>query len=79
MAADAPSILDDLTAKAPPGTILPPRSQRNIVEKTAGYIARNGAAFEERLRSDKRLTFLDPADAYHAYYQWRLAEIKAGR
>lgn len=71
--------LDDLAAKAPPGTILPPRGAREILEKTAGYVARNGATFTERLKENPKLTFIHPDDPYHAYYQWRLAEIRAGR
>lgn len=88
MAADAaPSsggdVLDDLTKQVPAGTVIPPRGVREVVEKTAGYVGRNGAAFEDRLRStnakDSRLSFIFPDDPYHAFYQWRLAEIKAGR
>ncbi|TKA65322.1 hypothetical protein B0A55_11499 [Friedmanniomyces simplex] len=84
MAVDTtPSILDDITTTAPPGTILPPKNVREIVEKTAGYVGRNGPTFEDRLRTsnsrDGRLSFLYAEDAYHAYYQWRLSEIKAGR
>jgi len=82
-AADTGSVLDEASAKAPPGTVLPPRSIREIVEKTAGYVARNGMAFEEKLRqtqaNNPKMTFLFPEDAYQAYYRWRLNEIKAGR
>ncbi|KAK5131266.1 hypothetical protein LTR08_001171 [Meristemomyces frigidus] len=77
-----PSALDDVTHKAPAGTVLPPRSIRDIIEKTAGYVARNGAAFEDKLRANQtqaRLGFLTPDDAFNAYYQWRMSEIKAGR
>jgi splicing factor 3A subunit 1 len=54
-----------------------------IVEKTAGYVARNGPVFEDRIR-DKELqnpkfSFLSPNDAYAPFYQWRLSEIRAGR
>ncbi|GAB1734116.1 hypothetical protein NU195Hw_g9309t1 [Hortaea werneckii] len=75
-----PNALDDL--KPPEGTVLPPRGQREIIEKTAGYVARNGGPFEERLRSAQgqgKLAFLNKEDAYRPYYEWRLAEIKAGR
>ena len=71
------SILDEISSKAPAGTVLPPRNIREIIEKTAGYVARNGAAFEEKIRSTQsssgKMSFLSPDDAYHAYYRW-LAE-----
>lgn len=79
----ASSILDEISSKAPAGTVLPPRNIRDIVEKTAGYVARNGAAFEEKIRSNQgsksNMSFLNPEDAYNAYYRWRVDEIKAGR
>ena len=77
------NILDEVSTKAPPGTILPPRNSRELIEKTAGYVARNGAAFEERIRSTQKdnakVSFLLPDDAYNAYYRWRVQEIKEGR
>ncbi|KAI8259344.1 hypothetical protein K4K58_002631 [Colletotrichum sp. SAR11_239] len=78
---DAAAALDSL--KPPTGVVLPPREIRNVLEKTAGYVARNGLVFEDRIRdkerSNPKFSFLNNADAYHAYYQWRLDEIKAGR
>ncbi|KAI9163620.1 Pre-mRNA-splicing factor sap114 [Paramyrothecium foliicola] len=78
---DASAALDSL--KPPTGVVLPPREIRNILEKTAGYVARNGAVFEDRIRdkesSNPKFSFLNETDAYHAYYQWRLTEIRAGR
>ncbi|KAH9826815.1 Pre-mRNA-splicing factor, partial [Teratosphaeria destructans] len=76
-------ILDEISSKAPPGTVLPPRNVRELIEKTAGYVARNGPSFEERLRDGAKTSgkaaFLIHEDAYYPYYQWRLAEIKAGK
>ncbi|KAJ5336991.1 uncharacterized protein N7506_005013 [Penicillium brevicompactum] len=61
----------------------PPEDVRAIVEKTAGYVARNGAVFEDRIRekekSNPKFSFLVPGDAYAPFYQWRLVEIKEGR
>ncbi|KAL3302011.1 spliceosome-associated-protein [Colletotrichum asianum] len=78
---DAAAALDSL--KPPTGVVLPPREIRNVLEKTAGYVARNGLVFEDRIRdkerSNPKFSFLNNADAYYAYYQWRLDEIKAGR
>ena len=70
-------------SKVPDGVVLPPKDIRAIVEKTAGYVARNGPMFEERIaqkeQSNSKFSFLVPGDAYAPFYQWRLAEIKAGR
>lgn len=78
---DASAGLDDF--KPPPGVVLPPREIRNILEKTAGYVARNGAVFEDRIcekeRQNPKFSFLNPADAYNAFYLWRLSEIRDGR
>ncbi|KAH7358639.1 pre-mRNA-splicing factor sap114 [Plectosphaerella cucumerina] len=78
---DAAAALDDI--KPPAGVVLPPREIRNVLEKTAGYVARNGFVFEDRIRekerSNPKFSFLNDTDAYYAFYQWRLEEIKAGR
>ncbi|KAH7309134.1 Pre-mRNA splicing factor PRP21 like protein-domain-containing protein [Stachybotrys elegans] len=78
---DAAAVLDDL--KPPTGVVIPPREIRNILEKTAGYVARNGNVFEDRIRdkesSNPKFSFLSPNDAYHDFYQWRLSEIRSGR
>ena len=54
-----------------------------IVERTAGYVARNGPVFEDRIRDKEqhnpKFSFLSPNDAYAPFYQWRLSEIRAGR
>lgn len=71
------------TAQPPAGTVLPPRDLRSIVEKTAGYVARNGQVFEQRIREKEKhnpkFSFLNSADPYYPYYAWRLDEIRAGR
>ena len=58
-------------------------SHTAIVEKTAGYVARNGPVFEDRIRekeiSNPKFSFLSPNDAYTPFYLWRLAEIRSGR
>ena len=33
----------------------------------------------EKEKSNPKFSFLAPTDAYHAYYQWRLSEIREGR
>ncbi|KAK6439474.1 SF3a splicing factor complex subunit [Oleoguttula sp. CCFEE 5521] len=80
---DGDANMEDLTSRAPPGTILPPPELRKVLEKTAGYVARNGDRFETVIRdkqgSEAKMSFINPDDAYHAYYRWRVEEIKAGR
>ena len=67
----------------PAGVVKPPRDIQAIVEKTAGYVARNGAVFEDRIRDKEKhnpkFSFLSPNDAYAPFYAWRLQEIKDGR
>ena len=78
---DAGTILDAI--KPPDGVVNPPKDIRTIIEKTAGYVARSGAVFEQRIRdkesANPKFSFLTSADAYHPFYQWRLSEIKSGR
>ena len=78
---DAASTLDGL--KPPADVVLPPKEIRNVLEKTAGYVARNGAIFEDRIRDKEtgnpKFSFLSGDDAYNPFYQWRLSEVRAGR
>ena len=80
---DAAASLDSI--KAPPGVIIPPPGEiREVIEKTAGYVARGGTGIEERLRenhgSNPKFSFVvSHSDAYNAYYEWRKEEYKAGR
>lgn len=75
--------LPDAVNKPPEGVVLPPKDIRAIIEKTAGYVARNGVVFEDRIRdkeqSNSKFSFLSPNDAYAPFYQWRLSEVKSGR
>ena len=79
----APISLPDEVSKPPAGVVLPPRDIRAIVEKTAGYVARNGIVFEERIREKEKhnpkFSFLSSNDAYSAFYAWRLDEVRDGR
>lgn len=74
---------DEVNNKPPEGVVLPPKDIRAIVEKTAGYVARNGPIFEERVRDKERnnpkFSFLNPSDPYSAFYVWRLNQIKEGK
>ncbi|MCJ1337669.1 SF3a splicing factor complex subunit [Bachmanniomyces sp. S44760] len=75
--------LPEEVSKPPAGIVLPPKDIRAIVEKTAGYVARNGPVFEDRIREKEKhnpkFSFLSSNDAYSAFYAWRLNEVKEGR
>ncbi|KAK4991371.1 SF3a splicing factor complex subunit [Elasticomyces elasticus] len=84
MAADAQLALDAAHSKPPDGVVRPPKEIRNIIEKTAGYVTRNGPAFEDRMRTranlnDQKLSFLHATNRYNSFNNWRLSEVKTGR
>ncbi|XAR53547.1 hypothetical protein NMG60_11022147 [Bertholletia excelsa] len=62
------------------GIIHPPPDIRNIVDKTAQFVAKNGPEFEKRIIANNagnaKFNFLNPSDPYHAYYQHRLSEFR---
>jgi splicing factor 3A subunit 1 len=79
---------DDAVAAAPVaksviGIIYPPPEVRNIVDKTASFVARNGQEFEARIRHNElnnpKFNFLAPNDPYHAYYRHKVKEFQEGR
>ncbi|ODM95504.1 Splicing factor 3A subunit 1 [Orchesella cincta] len=65
------------------GIIYPPPEVRNIVDKTASFVARNGPEFESRIRQNEqnnpKFNFLNSGDPYHAYYQHKVKEIQEGK
>lgn len=75
--------LPEEVSKPPAGVVLPPKDIRAIVEKTAGYVSRNGIVFEDRIREKEKqnpkFSFLTANDAYNAFYVWRLNEVREGR
>ena len=79
----SPAPMLEEIGKPPAGVVLPPKDIRAILEKTAGYVARNGAVFEDRIREKEKhnakFSFLSTNDAYNAFYLWRLEEIRQGR
>ncbi|PWN39891.1 hypothetical protein IE81DRAFT_326065 [Ceraceosorus guamensis] len=64
------------------GVIYPPPDIRSIVDKTATFVARNGVQFEAKIRGDERantkFAFLNPEDAYHAYYRAKIQFVQSG-
>ncbi|CAK3793363.1 Pre-mRNA-splicing factor [Lecanosticta acicola] len=78
--ADTPEQPQDLVKLVPPGTIIPPKALRESrIEKVAAYVARSGDKLEEKVRAGGQAPYVDPEDPYHAYYKWRVEEIRAGR
>lgn len=65
------------------GIIYPPPEVRNIVDKTASFVARNGPEFESRIRENEvnnpKFNFLNPQDPYHAYYQHKVKDFREGK
>ncbi|XP_055903860.1 splicing factor 3A subunit 1 [Eupeodes corollae] len=65
------------------GIIYPPPEVRNIVDKTASFVARNGPEFEARIRQNElgnpKFNFLSPGDPYHAYYRHKVNEFREGK
>ncbi|KAJ3188838.1 splicing factor 3a, subunit 1 [Gaertneriomyces sp. JEL0708] len=66
----------------PAGVIYPPPDIRNIVDKTANFVARNGGQFEDRIRENEKhnpkFCFLNPSDPYRPYYDWKVTQAKEG-
>lgn len=62
--------------------IIPPPDLRNIVDKTASFVARNGPEFESRIQQNEqnnpKFNFLKPGDPYNSYYQFKVREIREG-
>ena len=62
--------------------IYPPPEVKNIVDKTAGFVARNGIEFEQRIKQNEinnpKFNFLNPGDPYHAYYKHKVVLIRSG-
>ncbi|XP_065169774.1 splicing factor 3A subunit 1 [Atheta coriaria] len=65
------------------GIIYPPPEVRNIVDKTASFVARNGPEFEARIRQNElgnpKFNFLSIGDPYHAYYEHKVTEFREGK
>ncbi|XP_039262262.2 splicing factor 3A subunit 1-like [Styela clava] len=82
---DAPEPVEEEATASKPiiGIIYPPPEVRNIVDKTASFVARNGPEFEARIRQNEannsKFNFLSPTDPYHAYYRHKVKEFLEGK
>ncbi|KAI0244426.1 SF3a splicing factor complex subunit [Massospora cicadina] len=54
---------------------------RQIIDRTAAFVARNDKAFEDKVRESKRdnpqFSFLNPGDPYYAYYRYEVSRNAA--
>ena len=73
---EAPPAAPAPATKPAIGIIYPPPEVRNIVDKTASFVARNGPEFETRIRQNEinnpKFNFLTLNDPYHAYYRHKV-------
>ncbi|OEH80346.1 surp module domain-containing protein [Cyclospora cayetanensis] len=66
---------------AHPDLIFPPADMRGVIEKTAQFVAKNGAEFESRVLREQSATkfgFLLPNNPYHAFYKLKVREFATG-
>eukprot|EP01138_Halocafeteria_seosinensis_P010890 gb/GECG01011123.1/.p1 GENE.gb/GECG01011123.1/~~gb/GECG01011123.1/.p1 ORF type:complete len:512 (+),score=123.78 gb/GECG01011123.1/:1-1536(+) len=65
------------------GVIRPPPEIRAIVDKTAEFVARNGAEFEQKIaekqQGNTKFNFLKESDPYHAYYVQQVELYRQGK
>ncbi|KZS13174.1 splicing factor 3A subunit 1 [Daphnia magna] len=77
------NLSENSSSKPTVGIIYPPPEVRNIVDKTASFVARNGLEFEARIRKNElnnpKFNFLNTGDPYHAYYQYKVKDIREGK
>lgn len=70
----------DVEAPRQVGT--PPEEVKTVIEKTIGYILKNGQAFEDKLKKEEdtkdKFHFLQEDDKYHRYYKWRIEQEQRG-
>ncbi|VDP17440.1 unnamed protein product [Soboliphyme baturini] len=78
-----PQTAESKSGKPIVGIIYPPPEIRNIVDKTASFVARNGGEFETRIRqheiNNPKFNFLNSNDPYHTYYQHKVREFVEGK
>jgi len=65
------------------GIIYPPPEVRNIIDKTASFVVKNGEKFEERIKEKEagnpKFNFLNSADPYYAYYRFKVKDFQEGK
>ncbi|KAL8272872.1 hypothetical protein Esti_003181 [Eimeria stiedai] len=69
------------SAAPPPDLIFPPADMRGVIEKTAQFVAKNGAEFESRVLREQSATkfgFLLPNNPFHTFYKLKVREFTTG-
>eukprot|EP00038_Savillea_parva_P024399 m.43919 g.43919 ORF g.43919 m.43919 type:complete len:786 (-) comp6463_c0_seq1:156-2513(-) len=65
------------------GLIYPPPEVRNIVDKTAAFVAKNGLEFAQRIAAERagqaKFRFLQPDNPYHVYFKYKIDLIRDGK
>eukprot|EP00040_Diaphanoeca_grandis_P015062 m.76693 g.76693 ORF g.76693 m.76693 type:complete len:785 (+) comp24925_c0_seq1:200-2554(+) len=65
------------------GLIYPPPEVRNIVDKTAAFVAKNGIEFLSKIAAERqghpKFKFLQSEDPYHVYFQHKIRLISEGK
>ncbi|KAI9489315.1 Pre-mRNA splicing factor PRP21 like protein-domain-containing protein [Zychaea mexicana] len=65
------------------GIIYPPPNIRETIDTAAGILANKPPQLEDRIRENEKhnakFCFLNPSDPYHAYYQFKLQEVREGK
>lgn len=85
MAATAPPVATDANGDVvmedglPEGVTVPPEQIRNVINRLAEYIGRNGPAFEARVldknKGSRKYEFItNPQDPYRPYWLWKRSQ-----
>ena len=68
-----------MTSEGMQSVILPPPLVREIIDKTAGFVVKNGRAFETRITGSAqgatlKFAFLGADHPFHGYYEQKLSK-----
>lgn len=67
-----------MTAEISKNVATPPEDIRQTIDKTIGYVVKNGISFEQRLlanNSDHKFDFLLDNHEFYGYYKWKLGQL----
>ena len=64
------------------GVIIPPPDIKGVVDKTATFVAKHGAQFEDKIKATQggapKFAFLQDDNIYNAYYKQKIEDVKNG-
>lgn len=64
-----------MSSEIPTNVNVPPEEIRQSIDKTVGYVLKNGLSFEQRLlanNTEHKFDFLTPENEYYNYYKWKI-------